>query len=298
VLPALLGALGVSALLAFLKKLTGEGVRLHWKAYAVPALLLAGLGALEQLNAFPVWLASYDTSTPLDHHYVQLLTGAFTGVLVTGAGIFAALLAADVFLQMAYPQRRLPQPSVGRAIGVAVLVAAAASLLAWMRQHVPGPHRDALMWDLPGVDNWMPGLSAVTSDIVAALLAVAIGVIALCGAMALTDRSGRIRLVLAVTVGTAIGQALTPLQFPFVLAMALFAAGATGVVVMTCGLDLLAIGAGLFLAMAIPDAVAFAQQPENGFVWHSAVVIVAALGVPRYLYSRSGSGFSGHLWRG
>ncbi|MBI3208927.1 MAG: CPBP family intramembrane metalloprotease [Candidatus Solibacter usitatus] len=277
-LPAiLLGTALVPLVIAFVKRLGARDQRLHWKWYTVIAAAGAIMQGVLRGNMYPVWLSTYATDTPLNHYFGQLALSFGTDALLSAAMVFGVVLVFDVFRQMAAPVIALPPLNFVRAAFVAALTASTASLAAWLVQQNPGLHLSWGQASLPAVDGMVPALSAILNAISSSVLTVCLGGAALCAAVVLLTRRGRVLMLAAGIVTVALSQITEPLQIPLTLASAAFLCAVFLLVGMTCTLDVYSIGIGLLWAFSINEAYDMLMQPVPFLRWNGAALLAATI---------------------
>jgi hypothetical protein len=274
--PALLGACGVPLLIAFLRRLGARNQRFHWKTYF--ALTACGfvLAVAARLNGYPAWLIGYNTSTPLDNYYLQLITGQLTLVLFTGAGLLLGLMALDAFLQALSPGRALPYPTLARIAAVAVLFAAVPDVVQWIHQHTPGPRLDPALWEISGMDSLFPSVDAFYGSYAAALMGVSLAGAFLCGAMTLLRARSFYVLLGVVLAILTLSRTLELVQIPFHLLAAALVMGVAALLVLTLAADVISIGTGIFAALTASQAWTMLQQPAPSLRYNGVALLVLA----------------------
>ncbi|HSB15767.1 MAG TPA: type II CAAX endopeptidase family protein, partial [Bryobacteraceae bacterium] len=161
-LPGVLGAAALLLLIAFVRRLSSRGSeqdsahRYHWRVYLAAGAAAAGFAFLSAINRIPGLLAGYDTARPLQSHLAEAILSRTMLVVLVGFGAFLAALAADVFLQAAAGDRRLPHPSVMRALAVLSVAWCYIRGLSVMEEHLPGPHLTLPLWSLPAPETFAP----------------------------------------------------------------------------------------------------------------------------------------------
>jgi hypothetical protein len=288
VFPAFIGAIAVPLVIAFVRRLSAPAHRFHWRVYAEIGGVVALVSAVDLWNSAPTLLRGYDTSTPLDNYYGQLVAGIGSSVLFSIVGLALAALAADAFLQLATGVRALPKPDLRKALSAAVLIAGMVDLPVWIRDFMPGPRLDLRLWELPGADAAMPSIDVLASAVTSTLLAVCLGAAVVLGGMSMLSRKS-LRIVIAgLLVMQVLQQTLTPAQTLFVLAGAVVSLILLAILVLTCATDLVSIGLAVFWVTTLPKAWRLAQQPSaslhrEGLLLFALVLVVSLL---VYAYGR------------
>jgi len=280
-MPAMIGAAMVPLLVLFLRRIAAPEIILNWRVYSIlglSGLLMATVSAINRSSS--AW-AGYDTAMPEQTYLTQYLIGrGIITVLIAGA-LFAAALVVDVFRQVVLDRAELNRPSLPRAAAVAALLIGLSRVVSWAVEAIPGPRENVPLWNLGGVDAYLPGLRAFAN---AWLLAVVI----VCGAAAgifvvLRYFRGRrrIALIAVAVLGLSFAQSLTPIQFIASAVAALLWVGAIALVVRTCAADLVGLSVAMLWALGIPAALELAQQPAPWIHWNgvAAAIAIAALGV-------------------
>ncbi|HUQ92481.1 MAG TPA: CPBP family glutamic-type intramembrane protease [Bryobacteraceae bacterium] len=278
-LPSFLGAIGVSLLITFLRRLGSRTQRFHWRIYVGIAVCGAILAALSALNEYPSWLRSYDTSTPLNHFYARMISRTVGSLLYTAAALFGVALAVDVFLQLIAPQRAIPALSQARAAAIAVLVGSTGAIMEWIQQRTPGPHLNPSLWDLAGMDAMFPALQSLAGSYAGAVIGVGGAAVLICGAFALLSPRGMRRMVAAVIVVLTIGKSLEPVQAPFALAVALLGFAVLALIVFTTATDILSVATGVFWALIAGAAWLLLQQPAVTLRYSAIPLVLGAYGL-------------------
>lgn len=276
---AAFGAIVVPLLLRLIFRLSHHEHVYHWRVYSGVSAAMVVLGVLSEFNEWPVLLSGYDTSTPLANFYGRLVAGDLQSLVMSGLAGFAGAFVLDVFLQMRVGLRSLPRPSLARAAAIAGLLWGAQRILSAVHEWVPGPRASLPLWDVPGVDTWMPAFAVVRDAFDGALLAVCGFGALLCGAL-VHFRPATFRLVLlGVAAAYGASQALNGGQAVVGSLIGLAAIGVAAIVVWTVATDLITIAIGLFWLSAIGAAWALFQQPslwlkENGVAAALSAILV------------------------
>lgn len=277
VLPGLVGAMALPLLLIFLRRLGAHETVFHWRAYIAAAACALLLTVALNLNQLATLMSGYDTATPEQNYLTQYFISRAVLVIVAAAGLFAVVLAADVFRQAALGRARLNLPSPARAVAIAVLLAGTTRITGWAVDLIPGPRTTAPVWSITGLDGWLPGLTPVAQACLTAIAATSIGSI-LVFAMMRYMRPRRRWVVVGLGIAAlALSRSLTVAEFAgYALAAALWV-GAIILIVRTCAADLLSIGVALFWMSALAGAFELLQQPSPFLKWNGVAALFLAV---------------------
>lgn len=285
VLPGAIGAAGLWLLVVFVRRLgerSAEGVPLHhyhWRAYVAAGAFSAAAGACSAVNRWPEWLSRYDTAQPLENYWTEWWLGRLSIVAVVGFGAFLIVLAADVFLQRALGDRRLPQLSFWRSLALCGMAVGGSSVIGWLWERVPGPRRFLPLWDLTAPASFVPAVTALAQSLLTAIWLVSALAIAVSALARLERARTRRVLVVLAPVVFAVGRAETWHQFLFWVAVAIAALGALVLVIRTCAADLVTFGVALFWAQTVGVSANLLAQPSPWFRWNGLFCLAGAAAV-------------------
>jgi hypothetical protein len=279
-IPGAAGAVGFLLLILFIRRLSGAGdaeaTRFHWRTYAALGVSGAGLAALSALNCWPFALAGYDTAKPIESFQSEFVIGRILAIALIGFGLFAAALAADVFLQWAADGSTLRRPSLARAAAVFGLLWGVVRIQACVAGWLPGPRFFLPLWDLPGADTYWPAVTLLAFDFVAAGGALCAATVVVCAATRLWGPRGRYALIAATALLLAVERAQTVPQFAAHWGLGLLAGGVLVLLLRTCAADLLTFGVALFWLAAARQAAVLVQQPETILRWNGVACLAVA----------------------
>ncbi len=286
-LPAYLGALGMSLLVVFVRRLGAPDQRFHWRIYGWIAA--AGLVAVlvARANEWPAYLLSYDTSTTLENFYGQLLASRLSLTLLAGGGFLLCALAADALLQRIFGNRRLPAPSLSRAAAVAALIIASSLTLDWIRQMTPGMRLDPSLFYLGGLDSAFPAIALLEGALLVSFFGVALAAMFLAGLVARLTKRGLLTMALVILVLLSVSRTIELRQLPGEVLAALVTLTVVALIAGNAVSDLASVWTGLFWAMAAEQSWRMMSQPDpflkaNG-VAAAAVAIVLGVVVVRWM---------------
>jgi hypothetical protein len=291
-LPGMLGAAGLLLLIGFVRRLSQRGEHhYHWPVYFGAAAAGAVATTLSALNQWPVWLGGYDTAKPLENYYTEFLIGRSIWVVLAGSGLFLAVFAADVFLQMTAGHREVRRPSIPRASAIFVAVWGALGLLSGTDRWIPGDRHSLPLWNLPGADTVLPGGAALIEALMTAVTTVCLLVIAVSAAHRYRSPRGRLLLVVAASLVFAASTAQHPAQFAWSLLESSVLCGLLITVVCTCAVDLVTFGIALFWVGCAGPATTLIRQPApflrwNGIVCAAVAVLLGILLALRFRHAR------------
>jgi membrane protease YdiL (CAAX protease family) len=276
-LPALAGAFAMPLLILFLRRLGAHETRFHWRAYLATGGVAFIAAALSSMNQFRTAMSGYDTAMPEQNYLSQYLIGRLILIVLTSFGVAAAVLAADVFRQAALGRSRITPPSLSRAACVSVLLAGTAQFIGWALDHVPGPRQSLQVWNIAGLDAYLPGLRPITQSYLTAVIGVACAAtLVFAGIRYMHARRRFIAAGLAV-LAIAISQSQTPLEFAAHAAAALVWIAVFWVVIQTCAADLIGLCVAVFWASAIARALLLMKQPAGAIRWNGIAAAAAAI---------------------
>ncbi len=276
VIPALIGSLGMPLLVLLVRRLASHETVFHWRAYSLVGLGALVVSVISMANQSVVAMTGYDTSTPEQNYLTQYIIGRTVLVILAGAGAFAAVLAMDVFRQAALGRASLNRPSLARAAAVAVLVAGASRSMQALADAVPGPHPSVRLWNLPGLDHWLPGWGALAQGYLAGVFGVSMaGILAFAVIRYMRPPRRWMTAALAVTA-VAISQSLTVPQFAAQAAVAAVWIGLAVLIAMTCSADLIGLGVAFFWLAALGRAVQLIRQPSPFLEWNGVAAALIA----------------------
>lgn len=285
-LPGVLGAAGLLLLIVFVKRLSskethdGGGHCYHWRAYLAVGASVAGFVLLSAINRIPGFLSGYDTARPLQSHLVEEMLSRATLIALAGFGAFLAALAADVFLQLATGNRRLPQPSAARMLSVFAIAWGCLRGLTALGQQVPGPRLTLPLWSLPAPETYLPAVTVLSQAFVVAVFQICLLTIAAAAIARYFHGWKRLGLLVILALFYSVTRAQTPLQFVYLAAAASVAVLVIVALVRLCAADLLSYGVALFWVHASSPAATLAQQPAAFMRWNgvACAVLAAVLG--------------------
>jgi hypothetical protein len=279
-IPGAAGAAGFLLLILFIRRLSGGGdevaTRFHWRTYASLGVSGAGLAALSALNRWPFALGGYDTAKPIGSFQSEFLIGAILTMALAGCGLFAAAMAADVFLQWATGGSKPRRPSLARAAAVFGLLWGVVRIQAYVIGWLPGPRLSLPLWELPGAATYWPAVKVLASAFLTAGGALCAAVVIVCAATRLWGPRGRYALIAATALLLAVDRAPTVPQFMAQWGLGLVAGGVLVLLVRTCAADLLTFGVALFWLAAAQQATVLVQQPETVLRWNGAACLAVA----------------------
>jgi hypothetical protein len=274
-LPALAGAVFLTALIVFIRRLAGHPFR--WRLYlglAATALLVT---AWSRLNQLPAFYAGYDTAIPLSDYMSNAIIGAITTSLLASFGVLLAALAIDVFLRLGLRGRPLPRAHLATTTALAALYFGLPAGIAGIAQWIPGDRTSLPLWNLPGAATLAPSFTALGSAIWAAfalcLLAAILAPLAI-RVLSLRALAGWVVLI-AISISLAAGDSPAMIAYYFI---ATFATVAILVLVcLTSPAALLSLAPAVFLVESVEGAVALLSQPSDSMRVHGAITLVVAL---------------------
>jgi hypothetical protein len=286
--PGAIGALVVPLLIIFIKRVTSGGHRFHWRAYWAVAVVTVIAGIVSAVNRAPTFWAGYNPAAPAENYAGQMLAGRAVMVLLLGAGALLAVLAADVFRQLATGDRRLAQPSIVRALAVVVLLFGFRQALGALEQLLPGPRSSLPLWSAPGLDSAAPAITVLAQAYAGALFGTCALVVLVAAAIRFLDPRRRIWMLLLLALIYAAGTASHPAQAAFYFTEAVAAFALAIFLVRTCGSDMGSYAAALFWAGTAGAAWTLLGQPAPALYWNgvaaafgAAVAGIVALGLGR-----------------
>lgn len=276
IIPALVGSLALPLLIILLRRLGSHDTRFHWHAYTIVAGGAFVLAASAGVNQLSTAMAAYDTAAPEQNYATQYAIGRLVVIVLATAGVFGLALAVDVFRQAATGRAALNRPSLARAVSVAVLIAGSARALGWALDRIPGPRPSLPVWNMGGLDAYVPGLLPLSQGYSAALITV-------CGAaivaFALSSMSERLRLIGAAILVTAIAlaQALTIAVFAAHAVAIVLWIGIVLLIVRTCSADLIGLSVAAFWVMSLNGSFKLVEQPDPILRWNGIAGALAAV---------------------
>ncbi|MDW8355672.1 MAG: hypothetical protein RMK57_14200, partial [Bryobacterales bacterium] len=282
VFPGAIGAAALWLLVVFVRRLgerSPEGIPVHhyhWRAYVGGGALAAAAAACSAANRWPERLTGYDTAQPFENYQVEWLLGRLSTVALMGFGVFVALLAADVFLQRALGDRRLPPFSFRRALALCLLMVGGGSAVGWLWEHVPGPRRFLPLWELPAPASLIPGVTALAQSLLSAIWLVCALTVAVSAFVRIERPHARKMLLTLAPLIVAASRSETWTQGAFWAAVAAAALWVVAVVVRTCAADLVTFGVALFWAQAGAVAATLLSQPSGWFRLNGALCLAGA----------------------
>jgi hypothetical protein len=281
VAPALAGAAILPLLILFIRRIARPDTVLHWRAYALAAVIAWIVTAISAFNGSTTMMSGYNTAMPEQNYVTQYLLVAAIVTVLLAAGLFAAVMAADVFRQAAVGRAPLNAPSLARSVAVAALVLGLANLLGWLVDLGPGPRTSLRLWGVAGLDAWAPGWRAVASGYVQGVAAMCLAAVAVFVALRFFGPRQRWTLVGMAIALLSFARSMTALQF-LVHAAAWGAVIATvALIVKTCADDLIGLGVAAFWIAGLPLAFAFSRQPSPWIRWNgvAAMAVLAGAGI-------------------
>ncbi len=277
--PALAGAFAMPLLVLFLRRLGAHETQFHWLAYLLPGLAASAAEALASVNDWTAAMSFYDTAMPEQNFVSQYLIGRAILIALTGIGIAAAVLAADVFRQAALGRSRLTPPSLIRASAAALLLAGTAQFAGWAVNKVPGPRQTLALWSIADLDSYLPGLRPITHSYLTAVFSVAVAAaLIFAGMRYMHVRRRLIALALAI-IAVAIARSLTLAQFAVHAAIVALWIGVVWLVIRTCGADLIGLTAAVFWVVALSDAVSLITQPNASIRRNGTAALITAVAI-------------------
>ncbi|MBS1874359.1 MAG: CPBP family intramembrane metalloprotease [Acidobacteria bacterium] len=276
-IPALLGSLGMPLLVLFIRRLAAHDIVFHWRVYLAVAVCALAVAAVSAVNASATAMTGYDTANPEQNYVTQFAIGRAVLTVLLAAGAFAVMLSLDVFRQSALGPASLNPPSLGRAAAVTAVIAGVSRLMQWALQAVPGPRAALPVWNLAGLDNYLPGYAALSQGFLAAVFGLGIGG-TLAFAVIRYMHPKRRMIAAGVTIAAvAISQSLTASQFAaHAVSTAVWIAVAVAIA-LTCSADLIALGVALFWAASLRLAWQMFRQPQPFIQWNGAAAMAAAI---------------------
>lgn len=283
----LIGALGLPALIVFLRRLSGHHApgapahRYHWRAYAAIAGAGLALAILSSWNDSPLVFAGYDTATPLANFEAQLWIGRLLGIVLFTLVALAAAMLVDVFWQVQFGAARFRQPSVPRTLVLAVLLAGGVRMLLGLAQMVPGPWSSVALWQAPAPATYLPVIGVLQQAFLALLAVLAVMSVAVLGEMRYLGSRGLKVALAVVCLVAAASSARTNLQLVCFTLLSAAALAALVIVLRTCGGDVIGYAVALFWAQAFSRASVLLAQPESALRLNgvAAILIAAAAGI-------------------
>lgn len=278
-LSALAGAAGIWLLIALIRRLGAPDHIFHWRIYSLLAVVAILISLVDLANAYPVWLRSYQTATPLRSFYGQFFTSRAASTLFSGVTAFVMALSLDAFLQALTPRHVMPRPSLLKAAAIGILFAASGPIAEWARQHTPGARGDLPLWSMPQLDMVVPALATFSSSWNLALMAVCAGGIVVCGALRLLTPRSLLRMAGLTILSIAIGDTMSLIQLPVNIFLAACGLGLILLIVLTCATDVLSVALGLFWASIASDSWMLLEQPSRFLMWNGLAALAMAVAV-------------------
>jgi hypothetical protein len=293
-LPAAVGGMAVTVILAFVRNLSQ--VRLRWRTYAAWAVAGAAVWIGGVVNAWPELYLEYQTSQPLaDFYSDRVLSLAMSGIAVTGL-VFAAAMMADALLALAQGYRRFAGPRLADMAAVAALAWGFSRVSGYIESLLPGDRLSLPLWQPPPVEVLSPGLAVLQSALLGAFAVTAVAILA--GSAAYTFFEPRRRLIYAVVFAgcAAAGQALTAPVFLLQAAMILGALAAVSLVVRSCGVAAHSVGLAIFLLLAARGVWGLWAQPSPPLQTQGVITAAASACIAAYWYLRFRSAKAAEAW--
>lgn len=281
IVPALGGALGLLLLVVAMRRLSGHDTEAahqpRWGIYlaagGIATLVAAGAAANEWASV----LAAYETAKPLENFLRQALLSRLVVTLLSGAGAFLLALTADIFLQSAYGYRSLPKPSLITAFAAAVLLWGTLRLLAFAGQQIPGDRLSVGVWNLTGLDTYVPALAALSRSLLLSFGALCSATVLAGAAVGHLRRRSRLLVIGAVLALAALSRSTNAWQWIFHLAAGAVLIGVVWLILRTAGADLVSFGVALFWLEAARQAGPLAMQPAADIRINGLAAFVVAL---------------------
>ncbi len=286
--PAALGVLVVPLLVVFIRRLSGHGTpahRYHWRAYLTVALVAAALSVVAVVNQWPSLWSGYSTETPVENFLAGLVAYRLILVLLIAGGVFAGVLALDVFLQGATGGWIPPPLDVFHAAAAAVLIWGAGRSLAWLEQLVSGPRYGQASWLLPGVDALVPAYTVLHDAFTSGTLRTIVLVVAVSAAFGFLSRRTRLVLVGILLAALAAGAASIGLA-AFSLFTGLLWIAIVLFLLKTCGPAPLTFAVAFFWLTAASESGALISQPNVWYRVNGAAALAASAAIGVWLLRR------------
>jgi len=292
-LPGLLGAIGLPALVVFLRRLSGRHApgapahRYHWRAYLAVAGAGLALSALSSWNDSRLLFTAYDTATPLGNFMAQVWIMRLLGIVFLTLLALVAAMVVDVFWQLTLHGVRFNAPSVTTTLALTALFAAGTRLLVAIAQAVPGPWPSVPVWQVPGAGTWLPAITVLQHSFLALMAVTAVLAVALLGGRHfLTRRAQRIFLGVAC-FATAAGSAQTVQQFAAFAVLVAASIAVLLLVLRTCGGDLVSYVVAFYWAHLSSRVLVLLVQPDAALRWNGVLAAAVAITAGIWLILRS-----------
>ncbi len=277
VLPAAIGSLLLPILIIFLRRLGSHETTFHWYAYSIAAGLSILLSSAGVMNQWATVMSGYETATPEQNYLTQYVIGRMVTIVLAGAGIFALMLAVDVFRQAYFGRAALDPPSFSRAVAVLLLLAGMGRAMGWVLDRIPGPRPALTLWHIRGLDAYVPGLQTLTFSFLITTVIVGSAAIVAFWLLACMKLRQRLVTIAMLVIAIALSQSLTALQFAAHALTAIIWFGVVMLIVGTCSADLIGLGVALFWLVALEDAFDLIQQPAPILRWNGVAAAIVAV---------------------
>ncbi len=185
-------------------------------------------------------------------------------------------LAADVFLQAAAGDRRLPRPSATRALAVFAIAWGCVRGLSAVEQRLPGPHLTLPLWSLPAPETFAPAATVLSQAFITALFQVCLLAIAVAATARYFPGWKRYGPAAALALLYAAGRAQSPLQLVYFSVTAAAGILVIEALVRLCAADLLTFGVALFWLHTIGPALTLSEQPAAFLRWNGVACVALA----------------------
>jgi hypothetical protein len=191
--------------------------------------------------------------------------------------VFLVVLALDVFRQAAFGRAPLNLPSPSRAVAAAVLIAGVSRSMQWALDRVPGPRPSLAVWNLGGLDTYLPGLGPLAQAYMAAVAGIGMTGILAFGAVRYMRMRRRWVAAGVSVAAVAIASSLTPVQFAAHAVTASLWLAVLVLIAMTCAADLIGLGVAFFWLAALGEALELLRQPSPFIRWNGALSALLAV---------------------
>jgi hypothetical protein len=273
-LPAVAGAVFLTALIVFIRRLAGHHFR--WRLYSLLAVVALLLSAGSRLNRLPSFYANYDTAVPLQDYVGDAILSAFMTSLLVAFGVFLGALAMDVFLAFGLRARQKPRANPAVTASFAAILFGFPALVAGTAQWIPGDRLSLPLWSLPGADSLSPSFQVLVSALGEAfVICVLASVLVSLAIRLLSLRTLAVWIILvAISVALSAGGSPLLIAYYFVITLLFFAIAV--LLCLTSPAAILSLAPAVFLVKAAEGAVALMSQPSPSLRLHGAASLLVA----------------------
>jgi hypothetical protein len=158
-----------------------------------------------------------------------------------------------------------------------LLLAGAGRVLGWALDQIPGPRPTLPVWNLGGLDTYLPGLSPIVQGYLAGVIAVSSAGLVVFAAMRYMSAQRRLVTASILVVAMALSRSLTIPEFAAHAVVVIVWIALVLLIVRTCSADLIGLGVAVFWLVALGGAYELIQQPNAVLRWNGIAAAMVAL---------------------